>query len=139
MFIKGYSKYNKTTQERYMLYKLCEGYRINGSVCHHVIISLGKLEELEKAEEKRMLAIRIEDLIKGGGNTLSIGEVNGKVEQLARHFYKEIIDKKRYDVHLQKGEWETVNLTTLKNKDAREVGTEWLCKQAFDQLGIADF
>ena len=86
-----------------------------------------------------MLAIRIEDLIKGGGNTLSIGEVNGKVEQLARHFYKEIIDKKRYDVHLQKGEWETVNLTTLKNKDAREVGTEWLCKQAFDQLGIADF
>jgi hypothetical protein len=70
---------------------------------------------------------------------LSIGEVNGKVEQLARHFYKEIIDKKRYDVHLQKGEWETVNLTTLKNKDAREVGTEWLCKQAFDQLGIADF
>lgn len=27
----------------------------------------------------------------------------------------------------------------MKNKDAREVGAEWLCKQAFDQLGIADF
>jgi len=139
MFIKGYSKYNKTIQERYMIYKLCEGYRINGTVCHHVIVSLGKLEELENVEEKRMLAIRIEDLIKGGGNTLPTGIVDEKVERLASHFYKEIIDKKRLDVHLLRGEWETVNMTSLKNKDAHEVGTEWLCKQAFDQLGIADF
>jgi hypothetical protein len=27
----------------------------------------------------------------------------------------------------------------LKNKDAKEIGAEWLCKQAFDQLGIRDF
>ena len=33
----------------------------------------------------------------------------------------------------------TVDLSTLKNKDGREVGAEWLCKQAFDQLGIARF
>ena len=126
MFIKGYSKYNKTTGERYWVYKLCEGYRKNGNICHHVIINLGRLEELEKAEEKRMLAIRIEELIKGGGNTLPTGIVDEKVERLARHFYKEIIAKKRYDVKGIKGEWETVNLKTLKNKDAREIGAEWL-------------
>jgi transposase len=30
-------------------------------------------------------------------------------------------------------------MSTLKNKDAREIGAEWLCKQAVDQLGIEDF
>ena len=139
MFIKGYSKYNKTTQERHIYYKLCESYRIHGNVRHYVILGLGRLEELEHVEEKRMLAIRIEELIKGGGNTLPTGIVEAKVEQLSWHFYKEIIDQKRLDVHLPKGEWETVNMSTLKNKDALGVGTEWLCKQAFDQLGIAEF
>ncbi len=30
-------------------------------------------------------------------------------------------------------------MTSLQNSDAREVGAEWLCKQAFDQLKIGDF
>jgi len=40
----------------------------------------------------------------------------------------------------QKGrDLQIVNMSSLKNKDAREVGSEWLFKQAFDQLGIAHF
>jgi hypothetical protein len=120
VFIKGYSKYNKTTQERYMIYKLCESYRISGNIHHHIIIGLGKLEELQTAEAKKLLAIRIEELIKGGGNILITGIENLMVEKLAHHFYTEIKSKKRYDLDTFKGEWETVNLTTLKNKDARE-------------------
>jgi hypothetical protein len=139
MFIKPYSKYNKATKERYGMYKLCESYRIDGSIRHHIIIGLGKLDELETVEQKKMLASRIEELIKNGWNTLPISEIDPKVEALAQHFYKQIRDKKRYDVHPGKGEWEKVNLSTLKNKDAREIGSEWLCKQAFDQLGIGDF
>jgi len=135
MFIKPYSKYIKTTQERYWVYKLCECYRINGYIRHHVIIGLGRLEELETVEQKKLLAVRIEELIKNGGNTLPIVVTDEKVERLARHFYSEIKAKKRCDV----GEWETVKMSTLKNKDAREIGSEWLCKQAFDQLGIGDF
>jgi hypothetical protein len=30
-------------------------------------------------------------------------------------------------------------MSTMKNKDAREMGGEWLCKQAFSQLGIGEF
>jgi len=32
-----------------------------------------------------------------------------------------------------------VNVSTIKNKDAREIGVEWLCKQAIDQLGVEHF
>jgi len=139
MFIKPFSKYNSTTKERYTIYKLCESYRINGYIRHRTIIYFGKLDELESVEEKKLLARRIEEMLKGGLNTLTVEIIDKKVEKLARHYYGEIKKKKRYDVGHEGSEWETVDMSTLKNKDAREIGAEWLCKQAFDQLGISSF
>ena len=139
MFIKPFSKYNKTTKERYLVYKLCESYRKNGGSCHHIIIGFGKLEELETVEQKKLLAWRVEDLLKNDINELVINPLEEKVERLARHFYNEIIIKKRYDSLHAKKELETVDLSTIKNKDARDIGAEWLCKQSFDQLRIGNF
>jgi len=139
MFIKPFSKYNSTTKERYTIYKLCESYRINGYIRHRTIIYFGKLDELESVEEKKLLAKRIEEMLKGGLNTLTVEIIDKKVEKLARHYYGEIKKKKRYDVGHEGSEWETVDMSTLKNKDVREIGAEWLCKQAFDQLGISSF
>ena len=139
MFIKPISKHNKTTNEYYWIYRLCESYRIDGSIRHYTIISLGKLEQLETSERKKLLAKRIEELIKNGGNVLPLDNMDPEVEKLALHFYKEIQAKKRCDILTGKGEWEIVNMSTIRNKDTREIGAEWLCKQAFDQLGIAKF
>jgi transposase len=139
MFIKPYLKQNRTTGERYCLYKLCEGYRIHGAVHHRIIICFGRLEELETVEQKKLLALRVEELVINGGNTLATVVDDEKVEHLARHYYTEIKNKKRYDIKHGTEDWETVNMSTLKNKDAREIGAEWLCKQAYDQLGIGEF
>lgn len=139
MFIKPFFKYNKSTKERYTVYKLCESYRKNGGTYHHIIIGFGKLDELETVEEKKLLAARVEDMIKNGINILPIDVIDEKVESLAHHFYKEIKTKNRYDVRQEKRDLETVDMSTLKNKDAREIGAEWLCKQAFNQLGIGNF
>jgi len=139
MFIKPYLKYNKTTGERYTVYKLCESYRLHGSIHHRIIIGFGRLEELETAEQKKMLACRIEELLIHGGTRLAIGTLPESVERLARYYYDQIKEKRRYDLKVGKEEWETVNMGTLKNKDAREIGAEWLCKQAFDQLEIGQF
>jgi transposase len=87
--------------------------------------------------QRNMLAKRIEQLVINGGNTLSTSIADKEVEQLAGHFYEEI--KAKGTIDTKHGEWETVNLSTLKNKDGREIGSEWLCKQAFDQLGIDSF
>jgi len=82
------------------------------------------------------LAKRVEDMLKNGHNRLPFYETDEKIENLARHFYNEILKKKQYDVN---AEWETVDMSSLKNSDAREIGAEWMCKQAFDQLGIGKF
>ncbi|MFA4829950.1 MAG: IS1634 family transposase [Thermodesulfovibrionales bacterium] len=139
MFIKPFAKYNKTTKERYLVYKLCESYRKNGGTYHHIIIGFGKLDELETVEQKKLLAMRVEDLLKNGENALALDSIDERVERLAHQFYSEIRAQKRYDVPHEKGDLETVDMSTMKNKDAREIGAEWLCKQSFDQLGIGDF
>jgi len=139
MFIKPFPKYNRTTKERYTIYRLCESYRVDGHIRHRTIIGFGKLEELGSVDQKKQLAKRVEEMLRGGANTLPLGTVDEKVEKLARYYYNEIKKKKRYDVGQDACERETVDMSTLKNSDAREVGAEWLCKQAFDQLGIGDF
>lgn len=139
MFIKPYFKHNRTTDERYTIYKLCESFRLNGGIHHRIIINFGRLENLVTVEQKKLLAARVEALVVNGGNTLASSIMDEEVEVLARHFYSEIRQKKRYDIKRGDEDWETVNISTLKNKDAREIGAEWLCKQAFDQLGIGSF
>jgi len=139
MFIKPFPKYNKTTKERYTIYRLCESYRFDGHIRHRTIIGFGKLDELPEEEQKKQLALRIEEMLKYGISCLSVGAVDEKVEKLARYFYNEIKKKGSYDVAREGAEWETVDMLSLKNSDAREVGAEWLCKQAFDQLGIGTF
>ena len=139
MFIKPFFKHNRTTGERYCVYKLCEGYRLNGGVYHRIIVGFGRLEELETVEQKKLLAARVEELIVNGGNSLPTSAVDEQVERLAQHYFAEIKNKKRYDIKHGDEDWETVKMSTLKNKDAREIGAEWLCKQAFDQLGIGSF
>ncbi|MDX9783118.1 MAG: IS1634 family transposase [Bacteroidales bacterium] len=102
-------------------------------------MGFGRLEELETVEQKKLLAVRVEELIVNGGNSLPTSAVDEQVERLAQHYFAEIKNKKRYDIKHGDEDWETVKMSTLKNKDAREIGAEWLCKQAFDQLGIGRF
>ncbi len=138
MFVKPLSKYNKTTKKRYSLYQLCESFRLEGRVRHRVIIGLGKLEELSTDEQKIQLGKRIEEMVQGKMR-LPLEQPDEQVEQLARHFYNEIRKKRSYDVKTNGADWQIVDIDTVKNKDAREVGAEWLCKQAFDQLNISGF
>jgi len=139
MFVKPYFKYNKTNKERYTVYKLCESYRMYNSIHHRIVVGMGRLEELETVGQIKMLGSRIEDMIKHGTNSLVLSTIDAKIENLALDFYKEIKQKRRYDLKSEDEDWETVNISSLKNKDAREIGAEWMCKQAFDQLWISDF
>lgn len=138
MFVKPLSKYNKTTRERYSLYQLCESFRLDGRVRHRVIIGLGKLEELPTDGQKIQLGKRIGEMVQGK-TRLALEGPDEQLERLALHFYSEIRKKRRYDVKENGQDWQVVDVNTVKNEEAREVGAEWLCAQAFEQLKIGDF
>jgi len=139
MFIKPLVKYNKTTKQRYNIYQLCESFRLDGRVRHRIIIGLGKLDGLPGEGQKKLLGKRIEELLTDQTNRLPLLSVGEDVEKFAHYYYGEIKKKHRYDLGGDGKDWQTVDLSTMKNKDAREIGAGWLCKQAFDQLDITGF
>ncbi len=66
MFVKPYLKQNRTTGERYTVYKLVEGYRTNGKVTHRIIVSFGRLDELETDGQKKLLGKHVKEFILKG-------------------------------------------------------------------------
>jgi len=147
MFIKTIVKTDKKTGKRYEYYRLCEGYRIGNSVRHRSIVSLGKLEGIDK-EDKKLLADRIETLLKGEGD-LFICLDKPHIEKYAREFSNRIINEKLLDIapsvmagKPQKdipAEYKTVDTNSIRHEDVREFGAEWMCKQTLDQLGLDEY
>jgi hypothetical protein len=139
MFIKVIHKVVKSTGERVSSYRLCESYRYDNTIKHTNILHLGRLEQLPDVEQKRALAIRLNELVKESHTGIkSIFEPEVAVEKLANFFFSQIKEKQRLDIANGK-DYQRIDTDSIKHKEVRETGTEWLCLQAINQLSIADF
>jgi hypothetical protein len=144
MFVKPYIKTLKGSGERYTVYKLCESYRCDYGVRHQIIINLGKLEELSCSdrynfiERVRRLGIRIEKLVRNGNKSPLLLTDDEKVEELAQKFYADIVEKQKLDID-RKYDYQYIDTDSVKNKDVREIGSEWLCYQALEQLKLREY
>jgi len=144
MFIKTIVKTDKKSRKRYDYYRLCESYRIEGKPRHRTILSLGLLEGLKSKEERKLLADRIEDMIKGS-NKLFISDQQPHIEKYAKVFYSKIITQKLLDVKTPSvtcgqekeiTDFQNVDINTLTTEQAKDIGSEWLTYQAVKQLKI---
>ena len=148
MFLKSSDKKDKNTGKTYRYYKLCESYRIGNKTRHRTVFTLGKLDEIETSEERKMIADRIEQLI-NGGQSLFISVLPDHIEKLARHFYAQIKRKGLKSLPFIKSEssrtkeedkdYQEVDISSLALEDIREIGCEWLCKQTIEELEIGTF
>lgn len=146
MFIKTIVKTDKTTGKRYDYYRLCEGYRLGAKVRHRPILSLGRLEGIESKEDKKLLADRIEALLKGE-TALFAFDVPLVIERSAQEASKRILDKKLMDVNPltkpksanQNSDYEHIDLNSITHEEVRELGSEWLCRQTVDKLLLQTF
>jgi transposase len=147
MFVKPISKPDRHGQNKYTYYRLCESYRIGNATRHRTIISLGELSELSTDQERKLLADRIEELIKGS-QSLFGSDVPDIIEQLAQSFYQKILSTQSLSAPIAAQgkkksqparDMRTVDLNSVQTEDVREVGAEWLCKQILDQLGLEGF
>ena len=146
MFLKPNNKKDKNTGKNYLYYKLCESYRIGNKTRHRTIITLGKLEEIKTNEERKLLADRIEQLLINE-QVLFTTTVSPDIEKFARYFYALIKRKNIRSLAIIKAEakreedkdYQEVDLSSITLEDVREVGCEWLCKQAVEELDIRTF
>ncbi|HKG67933.1 MAG TPA: IS1634 family transposase [Segetibacter sp.] len=133
-------KTNKTDGERVKTYRLCESYRYDNTVRHQTILHLGSLEDLPEIDQKKALAIRINDLVKQShtGKQDLFEPQDRVVEKLAQKYFAEIKEKERLDIAAGK-DYHRIDTDSVENKNIREVGAEWLCLQALEQLDIRSF
>jgi len=147
MFLKAADKKDKATGKTYRYYKLCESYRIGNKTRHRTVLTIGKAEEVQSDEERKLLADRIEQLLRGGQTLFSI-DIPVHVEKLARHCYAQI-KRKGLTGPIQQTElgrpheldkdYQVVDVSSISLEDVREIGCEWLCKQAIEELNVETF
>lgn len=141
MFIRAVQKKDKDKEKVYTYYRLTHSYRVGSKTRQMVILNLGTLEGLAKTLHKS-LANRVEELITGVSSSL-FNDVPPEVEELAQHFSKQISREKIFQPHKGKAisnpiehNFQNVDLATIEQQQSRDMGGEWLVKQAFDKLGI---
>ena len=139
MFLKCVFKYQKSSGERVTHYRLVESYRINEQVKHETILHLGTLSELPELEQKKALAFRINELVRQSvtGQAGLFVNSDDHLEQLAHRYFKQIKLKRGLGSSLWK-DYHLIDTQTIKNKDVKEAGSEWLCYQALEQLKVAE-
>jgi transposase len=146
MFIKSIIKTDKQTGKKYQYYRLCESFRIGNNTRHRNILSLGKLEELSTDSDRKMLADRIEQLLNNTSGLFD-NEIPAVVEKLAIDFAgvlrrkaaEEVSTLGQVTTHDEVSDYERIDMQSIRHEDVREMGAEWMCKQAIDELDIAGF
>jgi transposase len=141
MFIKKIVKTERKTNKRYNYYRLCKSYRVGDKTRHRTILTLGRLDNLAKDDHK-LLADCIESQINGD---LFPGQYPDHILTLAKQFYLKLTESQKVTTSKPKkpqpssSYYEEVDINSFEHEDVREVGAEWLCKQALEQLGLRDF
>jgi hypothetical protein len=130
-------------------YRLVESYRnVEDRICHRTMLNVGFLDMDEVKPEQlnqiqKILTLRSENSSPGLFEELIIDPiVNHYVEVL----YARLVSEKKIDLPgsavRSRGrghDWATIDLNSVRNRDVREIGSEWLCYQSLEQLRMGDF
>jgi hypothetical protein len=143
MFIRAVQKKDKSKSKSYTYYRLTHSYRIGNKTRQSVLLNLGKLESVSKSDHKA-LANRIEEIITGAENSL-FPSVSNEIEDLAQSLAQQISRDKIFPSIKGKSiskdvdqNYQNVNLNSIEQVESCQMGGEWLVKQAFNKLGIAN-
>ncbi len=131
-------------------YRLVESYRNhNDRVCHRTILNAGYLDELTTDQLNTIQKILT---TKANNSDQPLFEIpyseDPTVIQYVEKFYNRMVAEKRIDVLVEKQtkkpsksgkDLQTIDINSLRNKDVREVGSEWMCYQTMEQLRITSF
>lgn len=150
MYFKVSMRTNPETGIYSGYYRLVESYRNqDGRVCHRTILNAGYLDELNTDQLNL-----IQKILTSKVNNPDIPLFNlpysddPVVVHYVDQFFNRMVAEKRIDIFIDKPnkkpsingkDLQTIDMNSIRNKDVREVGAEWLSYQAINQLQIAPF
>jgi len=137
MYFKATYRHNAKINKSDWYYRLVESYRnVLDEVRQRTVLSVGFMSEFS-GDQIDLIEKGICDKLTGQQSLFEDEDVTVFVEALHQRMLKE----KKIDLGSSntKRDIDTVDLNTLKNKDVRELGAEWLSLQAVRELGIDSY
>ena len=117
-------------------YRLVESYRNEDDrVCHKTLLNIGFWPDAT-SEQKDKVVTLLNERYK---NELSLFEqTDEQVLEWVNRFWNEMIAKKTIDRTAMEQKHRLVKVNTIQHKEAREIGTEWICFNTWHQLKLTD-
>jgi len=138
MYFKSVIRRNPDSGRLEGYYRLVESYRNEvDRICHRTLLNIGFIDfEVEKLNT---IKDELNNLAKGAQSLFECSDK--EAVQLAQMYWQELVDKGKVDVPEQATvkKKRMVDVNTIRNKDIREIGAEWMCFKAIEQLKIRDF
>ena len=135
MYFKFSLRYNREKGKSDSYYRLVESYRnVDGRVCHRTILNIGFIEDDYSPEQLNKTARMLTDRYEHKQPVFD--ETDIEVVKLAEALWQSIIRDKRLDLNLHSKASRKIDADTLRHSHVREIGSEWICHQAFEQLEI---
>ena len=152
MYFKVSIRVNPVTDLPDGYYRLVESYRnFDGRVCHRTMLHVGFMTGVV-AEDLNRIQKLINHRRQFSDYELFRIEYEKETPLVQKWFtelYSRLINEKKIDVsevrpsssapHSEKRDWQTIDMNSLRHKDIREIGGEWLCYQVLQHLGLDDF
>ncbi len=152
MYFKFSGRHNPHTGKPDWYYRLVESYRnSDGRVCHRTMLNVGFLEgEGLTTDQMNLIQKILTQRVEQVQNMLFDIPVSEDpvVNQYVETYYNRLVAEKRIDVLQEKPkkkpfdkgkDLEIIDLNSIRNKDVREIGAEWMSYQATEQLQIGTF
>ena len=149
MHVNVQIRHNAQTGEKAPYYRLKESYRdVRGHVHSLIVLNIGFEPSLTVKNVQRIAVALTERFKKrNDGKLFTENYENLNELELAKadEYWKRMRDEggiDRFDNKEAKARSEAshyVDIDSVEHTDARNVGAEWLCKQAMDELGLEDF
>jgi transposase len=137
MYFKSSIRINPATEKIDSYYRLIESYRnAEGRVCHRTLLNVGFLknvtsEQLNKIQSHLNARYKKQETI--------FEEADSVVVEMTDGLWQRLVSEKRIDVDWADKAARQIDADTMKHSNVREVGTEWMCCHAWNQLQLTEF
>ncbi len=150
MYFKVSMRTNPKTDIYSGYYRLVESYRNSDNrVCHRTILNAGYLDELS-TDQLNLIQKILTDKVNNHDKPLFEQHYTEDVTVIkyVEEFYNRMVAEKRIDVLVDKTDKnghnsykssQMVDVNSIRHKEVREIGAEWLTSQAMEQLQISSF
>lgn len=136
MYLKVSFRHNPAINNTAAYYRLVESYRNEDDrVCHKTLLNIGFLPTATLEQKSRMVQ-HLNDRYKNQHALFE--EPDEQVRQWVNEFWEAMVSKKTIDRATMEQRHRLVKTDTIKHKEAREIGTEWLCYNTWNQLQLSE-